>query len=140
MASHDADRNDGILRLVRQTAEGLVDLVGKHLALARLELAGDLVGMARRARVIAVCVLFAIVGYVLGMAGLAVYLGGTHRVGAALAAVGLVHVVGGVGVLLAVTRARRTQVLDTTTDEVKRSLNTLGGASVAGGLEKTHAV
>jgi hypothetical protein len=39
MASSGAD-TEGILGLVRQTAEGLADVVGDHVKLARLGLAG----------------------------------------------------------------------------------------------------
>ncbi len=141
MATNGTNGGDGVMRLVRQTAEGLVELLGRHLTLARLELAGDLVAVARRARLFAVLAVVAVVGYALAMAGLAVYLGGGQRVGVALLVVGLVHVGAGAGAaLLAAARTPRAPLLTATAGEMKRSLATLGGAGIAAGLEKTRAV
>lgn len=125
--------------LARQTAEGLADLVGKHLTLARLELKGDLEAAAGRARVIVVLALLAIVGYALTMAGVAIYLGGKHREGFALAAMGLVHLGVGAGGMFLGTRARATRLMNGTTEEVKRSLTALGSAGASTGVEEPRA-
>jgi hypothetical protein len=126
-----ADRGDGIMRLVHRTAEGVAELVAQHLKLARLELTRDLMTAARRARVIAVMALLAIVGYALTMAGVAVFLADLHRPGVAFLTVGLAHVgVGAIGILLAATR-RAPVLMNATTDEVKRSLASLSSTAIS---------
>jgi uncharacterized membrane protein YqjE len=136
-----ADRGDGIMRLVHRTADGVAELVAQHLKLARLELTRDLVTAARRARVIAVMALLAIVGYALTMAGVAAFLGDRHRLGVAFLSVGLAHLgVGAIGILLAVTRrAPAPLLMNATTDEVKRSLASLSATGMSAALEKTRA-
>jgi hypothetical protein len=126
------------MHLVRQTAEGLADLVGQHLKLARLELTGDLLAAVRRARVLLVLVLLAVVGYALTMAGIAVAVGGHQRVGVALLAVGVIHLgLAGVSMLLA-TR-KRSPLMDASVDEAKQSLESLSAASLPDGREATVA-
>jgi hypothetical protein len=130
--------NDGVMRLVRQTVDGLADLVVQHLKLARLELAGDMVAVARRARVIAVFAVLAVVGYALTMAGVAVLVGGNSRMGGALAVVGLVHLgAGALAMLLASPSAGGAGLMDASTDEMKRSLAALGSVSTSMATLKT---
>jgi len=130
--------NDSVMRLVRQTVDGLADLVVQHLKLARLELAGDMVAVARRARVIAMFAVLAVVGYALTMAGVAVLVGGNSRMGGALAVVGLVHLgPGALAMLLASTSTGGARLMDASTDEMKRSLAALGSASTSMATLKT---
>src|SRR5688572_462746 len=100
-----AGEGEGLVRLVRDTADRLGHLIGQHFKLARLELMVDLREVGRRAGLMALLAPLALVGYALGMAGIAVLIGGATQVGAALVGVGLVHVVGsGVGVAIELKR------------------------------------
>lgn len=140
MVTTASDRTDGVMRLVRETAEGMAELVGKHLKLGRLELQADLVATARRARLTAVLGLLAIVGYALTMAGVAALLGGVQKVGFAFLAVGLAHVgLGAVGMALAATRTRA-QLMNVTSDQAKLSLATFGSHRRSNGREAPRAV
>ncbi len=122
--------NEGVMHRARHVAEDLADLVGQHLKLARLELTADLGGALGRARTRAVLALLGAVGYALAMGGVAVLIGGNRRVGVALVAVGLVHVVGaGVALLVARARARPSELMGTTEVQARRSVATLAGRS-----------
>jgi hypothetical protein len=141
---NDDSGKGGVIGRVRDVADGLGVLVGQHLKLARLELVSDLRVMGRRLRLIAVLTGLGIVGYALGMAGLAVFIGGNRAIGIPLAAVGLGHVVlCGAGILLA-SRRRDTHLMDSTVEQVGQSLNTLRLATepalpASNGLEKLDA-
>lgn len=138
MRVDEHDEGASIRRLVRQTADGLADLVGQHLKLARLELTREVFKAARRARVIALLALLAVVGYGLTMAGLAVWLGDNHRVGVALLGVGLAHVVGAaIGMLVTAPRAAAPHMA-ATGHEARRTFSTLAPPVAANGMEKTH--
>jgi hypothetical protein len=116
-----------VLGLLHQTAEGIADLLGKHLELARLELTEDLLKVAGRARLIVVLGALLAVGYALAMAGLAVFLGGNRAVGLALLITGGVHL-GPCGLWLraAVRRLGGMRLMDDTAGEAQRSFATLG--------------
>jgi hypothetical protein len=139
MATNPTEKPDGVVQLVRQTADGLVDLIGQHLKLARLELTADLLAAARSARATVLFALLATVGYALAMAGLALLFGGRHDVALALLAVGLVHIgIGGLGVLF--RASRRTRLMSASAHEAKRSLATLGSVGGAAVMEMPRAV
>jgi hypothetical protein len=134
--SHHDERSEGLLGLARRTAEGLADLVGSHLKLARLEFVEDLLKVVTRARAIVVLGALVLVGYGLVMAGLAVFAGGSRAVGVSLLAVGGAHVgVCGLVLLLAVRRLGAMHLMDDTSGEMRESLALLGrrGTAVASG-------
>jgi Putative Actinobacterial Holin-X, holin superfamily III len=126
MRRNDGD-GEGVLALARQAAEGMADLVGKHLKLARLELTEDLVKVITRARLIAILGALVVVGYALVMAGLAVFVSGARAVGTSLLLVGGAHVgICGLGLLSAVRRLKGVHLMDDTAGEVRRSFALLG--------------
>ena len=140
MENSTTNHGNGIMRSLRKTADGLVDLVGQHLKLARIELAGDLVVAVKRARLLAVLALLTVIGYALTMTGLAMVLGGHQQAGVAFLAVGLVHVgMGVMGMLLAASRTRGTPLMSASTDEARRSLATVAAAGSSAELEKIRA-
>jgi hypothetical protein len=121
-------RQDGILELVRETAENVADLVGKHLKLARLELTEDLLKVVSRARLIVVLGVMLTVGYALAVAGLAVFVGGNRDVGVPLLVVGVAHLgICGAGLFVAAQRLGGLRLMDDSSDEMKRSFSTLRG-------------
>jgi hypothetical protein len=128
--AHTGTQSEGVFALVRETADGLGELVGQHFKLARLELAADMESLGARARELAVFAALVLVGYTLAMVGLASLVGGMSRMGWALLAVGLVHVAGGAaGMARAVARSRGTKLMDATAGEMSRSVATLGSAA-----------
>jgi hypothetical protein len=142
MKNGERDKTDGVIGLARETADALGELTVQHLRLARLEIKSDLRAMGLQAGLIAVLVALAIVGYGLTMAGLAIILGGGTAGGIPLLIIGIVHVVAaGVGILIAVARLRRVRLMDTSADEVNRSLVPLGIGTTskpASGQTGTH--
>jgi hypothetical protein len=141
MATNATEKTDGVVQLVRQTADDLVDLVGQHLKLARLELTADLLAAARSARATVLLALLATVGYALAMAGLALLVGGRRDVAVAFVAVGLVHIgIGGLGVLFRANRARGTRLMSASAHEAKRSLATLGSVGEPAVMETPRAL
>jgi hypothetical protein len=142
--SNDESRGGGVIGRVRDVADGLGVLVGQHLKLARLELVSDLKVMGRRLRIISILTGLAVVGYALGMAGLAVVIGGNTAIGVPLLAIGGGHVVlCGAGILVA-SRRRETHLMDATVEQVGQSLNTIRLATepalpASNGLEKSDA-
>jgi hypothetical protein len=123
----EGERGDGVLALARQTAEGMAELVGNHLKLARLEFTGDLLKVVTRARLIVLLGALVLVGYALVMAGLAVLVSGMRAVGTSLLLVGAAHVgICGLGLLSAVRRRNGLHLMDDTGREVQRSFAILG--------------
>lgn len=127
--------------LLRETAEGVGQLVIRHVKLAQLELTAELRAMGSRAALIAIYVVLMVIGYTLTMTGVALLVGGQRRVGWSFLGLGLLHVVGtAVGMLLAFRRRRHPRLFQNTTDELNQSATALiaagrgptRGAAVAG--------
>jgi hypothetical protein len=133
-----------VIALVRETVDGLGELVAQHIKLARLEFAADLQSLGRRAGVLAVFMAFSLIGYALVMVGIAASVGGVTTIGTSLLAIGLVHVAGGAtGVFRVVARSRAKPLMDATGDEMSRSLAALGSATalpaaIPHGPERIH--
>ncbi len=92
-----------VTEMARETVVDLGHLVGQHLRVAQLEVKAELQAMSRRARLIAVLALLVTVGYALGMAGLAVILGGRTAMGLPFVIIGGAHLAAA-GLGLAVSR------------------------------------
>ncbi len=126
MTSAERHKTDGVIGLAHETADALGRLTVLHLRLARLEIKADLRAMTVQAGVIAGLVALAMVGYGLGLAGLALLLGGNKDGGVPMLIIGFAHVgAAGVGILIAVVRLRRVRLMEATADEVRRSLTSL---------------
>lgn len=119
----DGARTEGVIGLMRETADALGRLTVEHLRLARLEIKSDLRTMGRQAGAIAVLVALAVVGYALAMAGLALLLGGSTATGGPLLIIGVAHLLTAM-VAIAVVRARmrRVRLMDTTANEMSQTL------------------
>ena len=119
-------RGGSLGELVRETADGLGQLVVQHVRLAQIELRADMRAMASRAVVMAVCAVLMIVGYALAIAGIAVLLGGHRALGVPLLGIGALHVVGpGIGILIARARLGRAPVMKATADVLAESATAL---------------
>jgi len=127
MRNGDGGKADGVLALAREAADALGDLTIEHLRLARLEMKADLQAIARRTAVLMTLGTLLVVGYGLGMAGLAIVLGEGVSAGAALLLIGGSHfLVAGVAIVIALLRLRRTRLLATSAGVMSQSLSPLG--------------
>ena len=128
MASRQVENEEreGIVGLIRETVDGLRDLIADHIKLARLELAADAKAYAGSVAVLVVAGVVLAIGYIFGL--IAVALGLARLWGAPLAfgAVAALHlVVGGIAVAWAVGKMRRTRPMHDTVVEAKGSITAL---------------
>lgn len=117
---------EGIVGLIRETVDGLRDLIADHIKLARLELVADAKNYGRGVAVLAVAGLVLAIGYVFGLIAGALELAllwGTPLAFAAVA--GLNLVVGAVALAWALAKMRRTRLMHDTVAEAKDSINAL---------------
>jgi Putative Actinobacterial Holin-X, holin superfamily III len=130
---HSGDETDGIISLVKETADGLGHLIADHIKLARVEIVSDAKTYSRQVGLLALAGAFAVFGYLFVWIAAALALGRVIGGAAAFLIVGLLHVIGGVLGLMAVMRRlkRARGVLDGTATEVGRSVSTLA-AGVTG--------
>ena len=124
----DDGDGDGIISLVRETADGLGHLISDHIKLARLELVSDAKSYGRQSALLLVMGALLILGYALAAVGLALVLSQWWgAITGFFAVAGLHVVVGGIGLAVAISRMRRTHLMDETLSEVSRSVSTLRG-------------
>jgi hypothetical protein len=123
----DPGKDEGVIDLVRETANGVGDLVALHLKLARRELAGELRAMGDRATGLGLFAALLVVGYALAMVGVALVIGAHAPLGTPFLIVGGGHVVLAGAGLARLTRRKRatTEVLGLTGNEAKKSLEAL---------------
>ncbi|HEY0712271.1 MAG TPA: phage holin family protein [Polyangia bacterium] len=136
MKKSPTSQSDGILGLVREAIDGLGDLVGQHLSLARLELVSDLRAVGRRTKRSLIFGVLAFFGYGLALVGLAVFLGGQRAIGAWLMLFGGIHLAGA-GIVFLLGRARESgkKLMDTNLEQVGESIATLQRAVTGGEVE-----
>lgn len=127
---------EGIISLVRETADGLGHLIADHIKLARLELVSDVKSYGRQSVLLVVMSAFLALGYALGAVGLALVLSQFWGPVIAFFAVAGFHVlVGAIGLGVALRNLGRTSLMDETLSEVGRSVSTLStGLSNGNGL------
>jgi hypothetical protein len=130
----DRDDRDGIVGLVRETADGLSELVADHVRLARTELIADAKAYAQRAVAMLVAGLVLALGYALACVAGALAL--ARVIGAPLAFLSVAgfHLV--VGAILMLTGARRAPAgrpMQETATEVSRTMATLARTAGATG-------
>src|SRR5689334_11261914 len=126
-ALHDSgERDDGIIALVKETADGLGQLVADHIKLARIEMTADAKGYVRELGVLLVGAFVLAIGY--GLACIAAGSALARLMGAPLAFVCLavLHLaVGAFALAAAIRRMKRVQLMQDTKAEVGRSMNVL---------------
>src|SRR6476619_1040249 len=90
------EESDGIIALVRETADGLGKLIADHVKLARVELISDARFYVRDLAVIAVAGVVLLVGYVVGLLAGGLALGrAINNTPLAFAAVAALHLIAG---------------------------------------------
>jgi hypothetical protein len=117
---------DGIVSRLKETADGLGQLVADHVKLARVELIAEARSYGRGLSALAVGVLLLVVGYVFAWTAAALAL--SRVVGAPLAFVIVAgpHLIAGiVGCVSAVGKLQQTEILPESGVEAARSVNAL---------------
>jgi hypothetical protein len=129
---HIDEQNDGLIALVKETADGLGRLIADHINLARLEIVADAKTYSRRVGLMTLAGVFVALGYLFAALALALALGRLMGSPLAFLAVGAVHLIGGIlGVSTVLRRLKNTRILDETASEVGRTVATLA-TDVAG--------
>ncbi|NVJ01551.1 phage holin family protein [Myxococcus sp. AM009] len=141
VGSEQAER--GISALVGRMADGFSRLVTQHLQLARMELAEDVKATGLDVAMIVAFVPFILVGYGFVCAALAAWLSTWLGWPGALAGIGLLNLVGGVGgAMWAVNRLKARRMMDDSSQELSLSVaaltNTAPAAS-ANALQGTNS-
>ena len=130
MSQTREDDRDGIVSLVKETADGLSRLVADHIRLARSEMIADANRYARGLGVTAAAAALMAVGYVLGcIAGalaLATVIGGPF---AFLAVAGFHLVVGAIVMVAGMRQLRAERPMNDTVAEVSRTVAVLTAGS-----------
>jgi uncharacterized membrane protein YqjE len=123
------EESDGIISLIRETADGLGKLIADHVKLARVELVSDARFYARDLAVMAGFGVVLFVGYILGWIAAGLAIGrAIHNTPLAFAAVAALHLIAGaIGVVVAAKRAKRVRLMHDTAEEVGRSVSALRG-------------
>jgi hypothetical protein len=127
------EEGDGIISLVRETADGLGRLIAEHIRLARVEMAADAKQYGKRAALLVAAGGFIALGY--AFAWIAGALALARAIGAPLAflAVAVLHIAGGgIGLAAVAGKLRQARIMDGTRSEVNRSVSTLA-AQASGG-------
>lgn len=142
----DMGDGEGIVSLIKETADGFGQLIADHIKLARLELLVELKTHGRQVAAIALIIPLIFLGY--GMVCVAVSLVLSKSIGlpAGLFVVGGVHAAAGVvGAAIAASKLKRANLMRETTSAVTRSVATLSaparnGTSHRPGFERDQAV
>ena len=123
------EEGDGIIALVRETADGLGKLIADHVKLARVELVSDARFYVRDLAVMAAAGVVLLVGYVVGLLAAGLALGrAINNTPLAFAAVAAVHLIAGaIGIVVGAKRAKRVRLMHDTAEEVSRSVSALRG-------------
>lgn len=120
------DSPDGVVGLLRETADGLGQLIADHVRLARLELAADARSYGQGVATLVVAGLVLALGY--AFAWLAIGLAVALWCGAPIAfgGVAVLHLIaGGVAVSAALKRMKRTRLMRESATAAERSVNAL---------------
>jgi hypothetical protein len=122
----ESEEREGIVGLIRETIDGLRDLIADHIKLARVEMVSDAKTYGRSIAVLVVAGLVLAIGYVFGLIAAALALGRVWGTPLAFVAVAALHLIGGgVALASAMAKMRRTHPLHDTVVEAKDSLTAL---------------
>jgi hypothetical protein len=120
------DNGEGIVSRLKETADGLGELVSDHIKLARIELASEARSYGRGVAVLAVATLVLVLGYAFAWTAAALLLARVVGAPLAFAIVGAPHLIAGVvGLVSALSKMRQTELLPESSLEASRSLNAL---------------
>jgi hypothetical protein len=125
-STRENESGDGIIGLVRETADGLGRLIADHIKLARLEIVADAKSYARETTLLLIGGLVALIGYGFAWVAAALALGRVIGVPLAFACVAALHLAaGGIALAGASRRMKRKRLMQETANEVSRSVDAL---------------
>jgi hypothetical protein len=131
---HGKEDGDGIVTLIRETADGFGHLLADHIKLARLELVADVKTHGRQIAIIALIVPVVFLGYGLACVGLALVLAEWLGQAGAFFAVGGAHAVAGaIAIAVAAGRLRQANPMHESALEANRSVEALTATRVPNG-------
>ena len=120
------EEREGIVGLIRETIDGLRDLIADHIKLARVEMVSDAKTYGRSVAVLVVAGLVLAIGYVFGLIAAAAGLARVWGTALAFLAIAALHLVaGGIAMTSAMARMRRTHPMHDTVVEARDSLTAL---------------
>jgi hypothetical protein len=126
--SRQSEEGDGIISLVKETADGLGRLIADHVKLARIEIVADAKTYGRDLTALVVASLVVVLGYGFAWTAGALALGRVIGAPIAFGAVALLHLVAGlVALTSAVRKMRKARLMRETASEVSRSVTALSG-------------
>jgi hypothetical protein len=126
------NERDGLIALVKETADGLGRLIADHIKLARTEIVADAKSYGRDVGVLAGCMFVLALGYALACVAAALALGLLIGAPLGFVLVGGAHlVIGAVGVAVAARAMQRPPALLGTRTEVNRSVAALAAPPLA---------
>ena len=140
MQNQRREEQEGIIALVKETADGFGHLLAEHVKLARLELVADIKTHGRNVAALALITPLLFIGYALVCVGLAIFLSRWLDRSAAFFLVGGAQVLlGGLAIAIVAGRLRRAKLLKETAYEVNRSVETLTAAPATNGASTSGA-
>ncbi|HXJ23214.1 MAG TPA: phage holin family protein [Polyangia bacterium] len=123
-AGHDAP--EGVVGLLRETADGLGQLVADHIKLARLELAADMRSYGQGVAMLAIAGVVLLLGYAFAWLAVALTLARLWGAPIAFGAVAALHLIAGaIAVSTALKRMKGTRIMRDSAHEVSRSVDAL---------------
>src|SRR3954467_7251097 len=122
----DPSRHDTVIELIRETANGLGELAGLHLKMARRELAGELQTLRRLVLMAGIVAAFLFVGYLLAAAGVGMLIAGRTSLGRPFVALGGGHLLLATAAAAWLRRRRaRPPLLEVMANEAEKSVMAL---------------
>jgi hypothetical protein len=132
MRDRGIEENDGLIGLIRETADGLGRLIADHIKLARIEMVADAKSYGRDIGVLLGAAVVLVVGYLFAWIAIGLALGRLIGGPLAFGAVALPHLAAGaIAIVSAVRRLRRVRIMDDTAAEVSRSVGALAAPLTA---------
>jgi hypothetical protein len=129
------DEGDGIVARLKETADGLGQLVSDHVKLARIELVAEAKSYGRGVAVLAVAAIVLVLGYAFAVTAAGLALATVVGAPLAFAIVAAPHLIAGVlGFVYAVRKMQQTRILPESGMEAARTVSALGQAARSNAL------
>ena len=120
------DSPEGVVGLLRETADGLGQLIADHIKLARLELTADARSYGQGVATLVIAGLVLTLGYAFAWLAIALALARLWGAPIAFAAVAVLHLIAGaIAVSTAVKRMKRTRLMRESANAATRSVDAL---------------
>jgi hypothetical protein len=120
------DAPEGVVGLLRETADGLGQLVADHIKLARLELTADARSYGQGVATLLIAGAVLLLGYAFAWLAIGLALARLWGAPIAFAAVAVLHLIAGaIAISTAVTRMKKTRLMRESANAASRSVDAL---------------